>query len=343
MVNLANAFIGRGFAVDILLTRGGTVPYPDSLNSAVRLVDLRSGHKITAVPQLVRYLKREPPAALITAKYHSCVVALWARRWLKIPVPVYLTIRNTLTESLSRSRQRHVRRLYGKADAIIAVSQGVAEDLIAHFGMDRQQVYTIYNPILTGNLEARLAQPVDHPWLEADRSEPTLLTAGRLVPQKDHATLIRALAELRRTRPCRLVILGEGRERESLQSLARSLGVAESVDLHGMVDDPLPYMAGADLFVLSSIFEGLANVVAEALAAGTPVVSTDCPSGPREILQDGRLGALVPTRDPQALACAMDQTLAHPHDATTLRTGAEPFMTEHVADQYLSVMGLVES
>jgi glycosyltransferase involved in cell wall biosynthesis len=321
------------------------VPYPDSLDRGVQITDLKARHKATAVLPLLRYLRRKQPLALLPSKYHACMVSLWARRWFGASVPLFPIVHNTLTVSVpQRGRRRQVRRHYGKADGIITVSRGVANDLLEGIAVEAEKVQPIVNPVLTDEVDRRAWQSIHHPWLtETPRPEPVVIGAGRFTPQKDFATLLRALAKLREQRPARLILLGDGEQRQELQSLAASLDIAEAVDLPGVVDDPLPYMARADLFVLSSAHEGLPTVLIEALGAGVPVVSTDCPSGPREILQGGRLGPLTPVGDAAALAEAMAHTLAQPLDAATLRQGADPFFADRVAQQYLRVMGLVES
>jgi len=342
IANLANEMVARGLSVDILLTRGGHTPYPEALDPAVNVIDLKNRHKATALPRLLQYLRRHRPSALMTAKYHGAIVALWANRLLTRPVPLYLTIQNTLSITLPRAdRQRRVRHTYPRADRLIAVSQGVADDLVTQFGIDRARIATIHNPVASRHAEDRLHQPIDHPWLnEAVGRAPVIISAGRLARQKDYPTLLRAFAELRRDREARLLILGEGPQREELEQLARSLHITKALDMPGRVEDPLPYMARGELFALSSVHEGLGNVLAEALVAGVPVVSTDCPSGPSEILQQGRLGPLTPPGDPKALARAMAQTLDQPPSSATLREGAEPFYVEHAVDQYLQTMGL---
>ena len=190
--------------------------------------------------------------------------------------------------------------------------------------------------------DALLTQTLDappHPWFH-DPGIPLILSIGELSERKDFQTLVRGFALLHARRPCRLMILGTGRERENLLRLAGELGVAESVALPGFVDMPFAYIAHADQFAATSRWEGMGFVLIEALAMGTPVVSTDCPNGPAEILQQGRFGKLVPVGDHQALADAMSATLDHPLPAETLRQAIAPYTVSAAADSYLQAMGL---
>ncbi|WP_018142150.1 MULTISPECIES: glycosyltransferase [unclassified Thioalkalivibrio] len=337
---LCREFLAQGVQPQIILTRGGVVPYPDELPPEVEVIDLASGGKLDSVRKLTRLLREDPPAALLTAKDHAAKVAVIARRISGCPVPIFVKITNTPSQTLRRRFKRWTARLlYRQADCVIAISEGVRDDLIANFGMDPGKIRVIYNPTVTPCIPGRAAQPVDHPWFQGG-GPPVIVGAGRLTGQKDFATLIEAFARLRMRQSARLVILGDGPLRDSLQQRAQAFGVAEDVDLTGYVPDPIPYFARAALFVLSSRYEGLGNVIVEALAAGAPVVATDCPSGPREILQDGRVGRLVPVGDPGALSEAMEATLGAPPADAALRDGMERFRSDRVALQYLQVMGL---
>jgi glycosyltransferase involved in cell wall biosynthesis len=194
----------------------------------------------------------------------------------------------------------------------------------------------VHNPIVTTDLRAKAEAPLEHPWFEPDQA-PVVLGVGRLSPQKDFATLIRAFARVRMHRPARLMILGHGPERASLEALALAQGLADSVLLPGWVTNPYAFMARAGVFVLSSRWEGLPSVLIEALVCGTPVVATDCLSGPREILEDGRYGRLVPVGDEEALAAAIDAALAGevpPPPATSW----EPYELDRVVSRYLEVL-----
>jgi glycosyltransferase involved in cell wall biosynthesis len=229
------------------------------------------------------------------------------------------------------------RRTYLMADAIVAVSEGVAQDLVAHAGVSRERITKIYNPVVTAELLVRAKEPLDHPWLKPGEP-PIILGTGRLVSPKDFSTLLRAFARVRAQRKSRLIILGEGNRRNELEYLAQKLGVSNDVALPGFVANPCAYMARASVFVLSSAWEGFGNVIVEALACGCPVVSTDCPNGPSEILGDGAYGPLVPVGDDAAMADAILAILESSTESGRLQARAAEFSAERAVDDYLDVL-----
>ncbi|MDQ3136656.1 MAG: glycosyltransferase [Gemmatimonadota bacterium] len=342
MVNLAQGMVERGIRVDLVLASAeGT--FLDHVPAGARVVDLRSRRVLRSFGPLVRYLRRERPRALVSSMSHANLVALWASRLAGQGTPVVATVHNTMSQSTRRNGRlaaglwpRLLRAFYPWAASVVSVSRGAADDLARSSGLPRERMEVVYNPVITPGMLALARQAPDHPWFAAGEP-PVLLGVGRLTAQKDFPTLIRAFAEVRRRRPARLLILGEGEDRPVLTALAAELGVADDVDMPGFQENALAYMGRSAVFVLSSAWEGLPTVLIEALAAGTRVVSTDCPSGPREILQDGRLGALVPVADPDALAEAILATLdrspgAVPLDALT------PFMRDTAVDHYLRLI-----
>jgi glycosyltransferase involved in cell wall biosynthesis len=228
-------------------------------------------------------------------------------------------------------------RAYRHAAAVVAVSRGVADHLTSRVGLAADRVVVIHNPIVFPGLTERAAVPLAEPWYGAG-APPVILGIGRLEPQKDFATLIRAVALLRRERPVRLRILGEGPLRADLEAQVRAAGLEDAVQLPGFCANPFAEMRQAAVVVLSSIFEGFGNVLVEAMACGTAVVSTDCPSGPAEILEGGRLGPLVPVGDAEALAAAIGATLDCPPDPAALRARAEDFAVDQVVERYLAVL-----
>jgi glycosyltransferase involved in cell wall biosynthesis len=232
-----------------------------------------------------------------------------------------------------------LRPLFREADGVIAVSRGVADDIANITKIPRERIHVIGNPTVTPELPALSRAPVTHAWFNPV-TVPVILGIGGLRRSKDFPTLVRAFAVVRRQHPARLMILGRGGRREALLKLARELHVDEDVQLPGFVSNPYAYLAKASVFVLSSLWEGSPNVLIEALAVGTPVVATDCPSGPRDILQGGRYGALVPPGDAGALAEAIMLTLRQPLPAVTLREAVGEHVMEHAARRYLEVFGL---
>jgi glycosyltransferase involved in cell wall biosynthesis len=346
MTNLITEFAGRGLSVD-LLRIAGHGPYLDPVPPGVRRVDLGTAHVNTSLPALVRYLKRERPAALLTDKDRVNRVALWARRLAGVPTRLAVRVGTTVSENLARrgwwDRQVQylsIRRFYQWADAVIVPSRGAAEDLARIGGWPPGRIQVIPSPVVDDRLVTIAGEGVDHPWLNDPDGPPVILGVGELGPRKDFATLIRAFAIVHRHRPCRLIILGRGRQKEKLVRMADSLEVSESVSFPGFVVNPYAFMARADLFVLSSTCEGAPVVLMEALGLGVPVISTDCPSGPREILQGGRYGPLVPVGDPEALAGEIRRLLSAPTAAEHLKEAAHPFRVSQSADRYLAALGI---
>ncbi len=350
MVNLANALTAQGVAVDLLLAASGC-PYPHQLDPRIRVIDLGTAHIYGALLPLARYLRRQRPDVLVASRYRASLVAVWSRYLAFGPrsgIPrVALRIESALSSSAGRRRglrrwlyYSSIRRVYSQAAVILAVSHGVAEDFdeIAH--PHNRQVHVVPNPVVTPQLMERAQESVDHPWFKVG-GPPIILGVGRFTRRKDFATLVRAFAQVRKQGPCRLVLIGDGEERSRLEALAGRLGVADAVDFPGVTHNPYPYMARAQVLALSSRGgEGSPNVLKEAMALGLPVVSTDCMSGPCEILQGGRLGGLVPVGDASALAQALVDTLAAPPDPERLRAAMEPYSAAASARRYKEVLGL---
>jgi glycosyltransferase involved in cell wall biosynthesis len=377
----ADGLLRKGFRVDLVLCER-TGPLIERVPPDVRVIELGAAPMLLAraqalaadpagframlapillawqppqrlpyLPKLVRYLQTERPDALFSAITGANLLALWARRLAGVETRVVISERNTVTAKVESSRQwrnRHLPRLLGHsyrmADGIVAVSNGVADDLAARTGIPRGRITTVYNPVVTPELSALANQPVAHPWCQPG-APPVVLGVGSLTPRKDFPTLIRAFARVRAARDCRLVILGEAaspsktaEQQTELKALARSLGVADDVDLQGYVANPFAYMARAAVFVLSSVHEGLPGVLIQALACGCPAVSTDCPYGPAEILADGRFGPLVPVGDDAAMAAAILATFDRPIAAERLREHADMFSVEHAVDRYIDLM-----
>ena len=339
MVTLANGFAKRGQAVDLVLAtlRG---PYLADVEPTVRIVDLGAGSTSRALPGLVRYLRSERPRVMLTTLHHTAIAVLLAKRLARSPVEVYLREANDLRAMrpatvTGRLLVRGVEFAYRAADGAIAVSDGVAEGLAHRVPAVAGRITTIYNPVVGPDLLERSRCPVEHRWF-GDGSR-VVLAAGRLNRQKDFSTLIRAFRMLDDA-DLKLLILGEGEERPKLEELVEASGLSERVELPGFVSNPFAYMAGASLFVLSSRWEGMPGVLIQAMACGCPVVSTDCPSGPAEVLCGGRFGELVPVGDVLALARAMKRRLSEPVDTRGLIQRASDFSEDASIDAYLALL-----
>lgn len=314
-VTLANAIVTEGFKVDIVLAEAvGT--FISDVDPGIRIIDLKAGRVSRSIFGLVRYLRQERPDAMIAAMNHANVAAVIARMLSRSGIRLILVEHNT--PSIEAANNRTLRSkivyalmhwLYPQADAIVAVSNGVADSLATFARIDRKSITTIYNPFDIEGIRKRASEPIEHPWF-AEGEPPVILGIGRLTEAKDFSTLIRAFAVLRKSTAARLMILGEGQDRTKLETLIKELGLSnDDVSLPGFVDNPYTYIGHCRAFVLSSKWEGLPSVLIEAIICGAPVISTDCPSGPKEILENGKWGRLVPVGDVCALAEAVKNTV----------------------------------
>ncbi|QEL10247.1 glycosyltransferase [Kushneria phosphatilytica] len=376
LLNLGEGMLAMGYQVDIVVNRLRG-EYLSSLPSGLNVLELNAGNiagsfilalradsrllyeccrlgtfmlnakkKMKYLSGLVDYLREKQPFALISAGELCNLMAVWARQVANTNTRIIVSQRNMLSKPIaartsSHARWRHMARFieytYPGADAVVTVSKGVAEDLSVTAKVDSDAITTIYNPVVTSSLAGRANESVAHPWLQVGDGVPTIVAAGRLRAQKNFSLLLNAFALLRHHRPARLIIMGEGEERSSLEALSHELEISDCVDMPGFSDNPYAVFSRADLFVFSSAYEGLGNVLIEALACGCPVVSTDCPSGPAEILEEGRYGLLVPVGNVEALAEAMSLTLDNPLPAETLKRRAAEFSLESSLNLYLGL------
>lgn len=341
-LNLAEEFASRGLTIDLVLI-AAEGELLQKVPPGVRQVDLGAGRARRAVGRLRKYLKRERPAALISVAFHVNILAALSCIGLGRDRPqLMLTVHGTLSHAVAT--QPAIKRLwfiaatallYRLADQVVAVSRGAAQDLGLKAGLDPDRITTIYNPVIRADFDALTAKASAHPWT-IDKDRPLIVSVGRLTAAKDYATLVRAFAKVTQATDARLLILGEGERRGEVESIVSSLGLDESVALPGFVDNPFADMRAADAFVLSSRWEGLPTVLVEAMATGTPVIATDCPHGPREILEDGKWGQLVPVGDADALSHAILEVLRT--GGVDARKRARDFTVEAAADQYLAAL-----
>jgi len=354
---LAERLRDDGDRVDLLLP-GADAAWRAQIPPGVRLVDvcrwgtavpgMRASNKArvyASPPALAAYLRREKPDVLLSVSIPPNLAAALGRRLARTGTRLVLRQSNVVHIPGSsryagvprRPRDRWIPRLYHDADAFIAVSHGVADNLATLVPGAQRRIRVIYNQVVPDDLAARTAEPPGHPWL-ADGGAPVVLAVGRLVPKKDYPTLLRAFARVRAHRPLRLVVLGEGPERAPLDSLTRELGIDGDVSFAGHHPNPLSCMARAAVLAQASRFEGMPSALVEALACGCPVVATDCPSGPAEILADGRYGRLVPMGDTAALAEAIATTLDDPPARAHLQRRARDFAMAGALEAYAEVL-----
>lgn len=341
-LSLSNGLAERGHNVDLVLSQAQG-PYLEQVSPKVRIIDLKASRTIMSLFALASYLKKEKPLVLFSALNHANIIAIIARILAISSTRIFVSVHCFLSldvQNCERKREKLIPFLikifYPLASEIIAVSKGIAKELVEETHLSREKISVIYNPVVTKELLEQAKLPSKDPWLQ-EKELPVILGVGRLIKQKDFVTLINAFNLLQETTLSRLIILGEGEERAQLESLVQKLGVEDKVKMPGFVSNPYAYMANADIFVLSSGWEGLPTVLIEAMATGIPVVSTDCRSGPDEILEYGKLGSLTPVGNAGALAKAIERTLSSPIDPNVLFRRASVFSQETILDQYLKL------
>jgi len=344
--SLLQGLAAHDIEVDLLAVVGKKGWLPDIPWPNIRVIDLKVKHSQMALFAVARYLRKERPDVLMVAKDRAIRMGVLARWLAGVDTKLVGQLHNNISGYLDTKtplqrwlRTAPMRWLFPAVDLIVCVSEGVIEDTVKITGLPRSRMVAIRNPIITPDIYPRSDEPVDHPWFNNGQTIPVIVGAGRLTPEKDFATLIKAFHQLRRHKACRLLILGEGPLRRKLEQLAEELGIADAVSLAGYQANPFAYMKKAALFVLSSAWEGSGNVLVEALALGIPSVSTDCPYGPSETLADGQFGPLVPVGDADALAQAMLDTLDNPLPPRVLQEAVVAFSVEYSTQRYLQVLG----
>lgn len=341
-------FIGelgkRPVAVDLIQVEGHG-PYVNPLPENVRRIALGTRHVHSSLFRLAQYLKTVRPDAVLCDKDRVNRTAILAAAMAGYGGRLVVRVGTTVSTNLQGRGFLHrtmqywsIRHLYPRAHAVVVPSRGAADDLAALGSFPEGFVRVLPSPVVSEKILDLSREPVNHPWFHPGEP-PVVLGAGELCERKDFATLVRAFAALRKDKPCRLVILGKGKKRTALEKLAEDLGVADHVRFPGFVENPYAYMAKAAVFVLSSTCEGLPVVLMEAMALGTPVVATDCPSGPREILDHGKLGPLVPIKAPGELADALARVLTSHGDRQALMAAASRYDVRKATDAYLEILG----
>jgi glycosyltransferase involved in cell wall biosynthesis len=341
-INLLKGMLSYDVSLDLVLA-SQEGPYLKQVPSQVNIVNLEAGRVIKAIAPLSQYLRQTQPDALLSHMNHANAIAVMAKKLASTNTRLVLVEHDTLSVARSQLLRAKLlpffmRWLYPSADAIVGVSQGATDDLGKYLGISPRKLHVIYNPVVDEELIHKAEATLDHSWFQ-NKAIPVFLAVGRLTSQKDFGTLMKAFAILRQTQPARLLILGEGEARQELEALTQELKIAKDVSLPGFVDNPYSYMSQANAFVLSSRWEGLPTVLIEAMACGCSVVSTDCPSGPQEILAAGKYGFLVPVGDVHALAAAMLKVLNNPVNKTMLIQRSQDFSLQQAVPKYLNLLG----
>lgn len=339
MLSLAGGFAERGLNVDLVLVKLAG-DYQSLISPKVRIINLAHPRLITSLPLLIDYLKQHRPKVFISALEDANTVAILAKIIARTATRLIVSVHNPLAfvhAKRSALKQKltplFIRWLFPFADAIVGVSKGVCDNIALVSGLPRDKIHVIYNPIFTPELLKKFDAPVDEAWF-LNTQISVILAVGRLSTEKDFPTLIRAFALVKQQYPVKLVILGQGGELPALEELVKELELVNDVAFPGFVANPYAYMSKVKMLVMTSIYEGFGNVLVEAIIAGTSVVSTNCESGPAEILEDGKYGDLVAVGDVPALAAAMINTLNNPRNPELLRQRGQEFSLEAALTKY---------
>lgn len=349
---IANEMSKCGIAVHIVVLNG-TGPLAERILPAVKVTDFSTRNPFNALIKTILFVRKQEPKCILCTHPHIAIALLALKYILRLPSRIHYRVSSTMSKSIPPQNQKYtltsvLLKLCGKLlplaikrfDHIIAVSEGVSEDLTRHFRVPSNIITVIYNPVSLAEVAELSSQKLNDPWLENDT--PTIVSAGRLVRAKGYHTLLRAFKILSDERPVRLVILGDGPQRASLEKTAAHAGITEHLSMPGFKANPYAYMKRADLFVLSSEWEGMPNILLEAMACGCRIVSTDCDSGPRELLRNGEYGILVPVSDAEALSRAMAQGLEG-NISVAPPSWIDNFATERIVSQYIEALNLSTS
>jgi glycosyltransferase involved in cell wall biosynthesis len=344
IVNLMQKFVEKGLSIDLLVNTKTYSSYFLMVPSKVRIFEFNVGYR-KGLLRLVDYLKNENPATLLSTLHYSNEIAILASKLSGSKTKVVVREGNHLSTNAKRENTLQerltpisTRFLYPFADNIVAISKGVAQDLRQSAGIAPEKIKVIYNPAIMPNILDESNEAVHHPWLK-DQDIPVVLGVGRLTKQKDFTTLIKAFGKIINSKDARLIILGDGKEKKNLVDLTKVLKIQDKVDFPGFAQNPYAYMAQASAFVLSSAWEGFGNVIVEAMSVGTPVICTDCPSGPSEILADGKYGELVPVGNSQKMSEAILKVLSERQKAVSPEW-LNQFSIDYASQRYLEALGL---
>lgn len=341
VINMANEFASRGHKVDLLVVKDEG-PYKEKVEKAVNVICFHRKKVFYAMPPLRKYLQNNKPDILMAAITNTNLLAAITKLFThRLKTKIILTERNFFSMRIKKGNGAVtafvmtvlVRLFYRFADRVVGISKGVADDIQTVANLPDNKIVWIHNPVVTEQTLKALEEDREDSWFN-EIDVPVIVTSGRLVEQKDYPTMLQAFARLLMTREAKLLVLGQGVLKEDLERMCETLGIAEHVYFKGFVDNPYPFMKKADVFVMSSQWEGFCNVIVEALLCGLSVVATDCPSGPAEILDNGKYGTLVPVGDVEALAQALDNALQKNTDTEQPKNRAMCFTAEKICDQY---------
>lgn len=334
---LSSHFAEKGYKVDLVLAKAAG-PYLVNIHDSVKVIDLKCKKVLFSLPKLVRYLRKYQPSILFTSQMHSSTIALWAVKLAGVKTRTFIRQPTMLRPSYdnkswnSKVRQKAFLTTAGLADKVIVTSETMAKEFQSLSKVPKDRIEIIYNPVPIKEIEIKSFEPIEHPWFKKGKP-PVILAVGRLTTVKDFETLIKAFATVQEEMPAHLMILGEGALRAKLEQLVEKLDINEVVQMPGFVENPYKYMKHADVFVLSSLWEGFPNGMIEAMACGTAIVATDCDGGASEILEHGKWGALVPVANEQLMARAIIRALFL-KEAPSGVDRVESFSVERIFEKY---------
>lgn len=348
LINLLKGLNRKEFSITLALYER-VFDYPMPENVEVRILDIYASKNIfkltkgfiAKILQLCRLVREIKPNVVFSLLSSTNVTVILAKLLSRIHCRVIISEHthpsvNLKNEMYGGITKHFMKYLYPKADRIVAVSEGIKEDLMKNFTIPEKKITVIYNPVDLKEIEMRLQENVDHPWFH--NGVPIIVSVGRLTKQKGYPYLIRAFFLVRRSLPCKLFIIGEGEDKDRLIEMVSTLGIEPDIEFLGFQENPFKYMARSSIFVLSSLYEGFGNVIVEAMALGLPVISTDCPSGPSEIIDDKKNGILVPVQNEHVLAQAIFEMLTDSRLRENLRKGgklkANVFALEKITKDY---------
>jgi glycosyltransferase involved in cell wall biosynthesis len=348
LINLLKGLDRKEFSVTLVLyERVFDFPLPDQVE--VKILDIQAGKNIFTLAMgfirkiihLSRLIRKIGPDAVFSLLSSTNVTVILAKLLSRTNCRVVISEHTHPSVNLKNERFGWITKIfmqyvYPKADTIIAVSEGIKLDLLEKFALPSKKIQVIYNPVDIKEIVALSSEKVAHPFF--DGGEPVIVSVGRLTKQKGYPYLINAFAIAGRSLPCRLMIIGEGEDKDRLIEMVNALGIHRNVEFLGFQENPFKYMARSSLFVLSSLYEGFGNVIVEAMALGLPVISTDCPSGPAEIIDDKKNGILVPVQNEQVLAQSILEILTDSTLRENLGKGgklkANDFALEIITNKY---------
>ena len=341
MLLLAKSLSEQGISTEFIVSQA-TGSLLSEFPSGVPLIDLKKKKVMRCILPLASYLRTKKPKVLYSTVINANIATIIAKQLSGTDTKIVIRESNAPIKKAgdglgNRLLYKLAPWIYQKADAVVAVSEGVLQQLAKLNPQLKPLLNVLPTPVVFQQMFEQANQSPEHPWFRSDNTVPIVLGVGRLHPQKDFVSLIKAVALIRRKMRLRLLILGEGPERAYLSKLAEQLGLAEDFSLPGFVSNPFSFMRAASVFVLSSAYEGMPNVLIQAMACGAKVVSTDCESGPHEVLHGGKYGALVPVGDETQMAKAIELALASPNDTTASEYARSEYSVERAVKMYLDL------